>query len=183
MSNMVEITEEQLDYLQKAEGLMKKLHDNKATRPLFDKAVKAHPELGKNYMTVEETAEPIVAPIKEQVARLEKRLKDKEDAEMDGHLNETFKDVQRRYGYTDEGIGELKKMMVDKNIADPEVAAAYWEKKNPPKAIESNGYASTAWKFDEKSDKDENSLDRLWFTDPDAAIDQIITEERNKQRK
>lgn len=183
MSNMVEITEEDLAYLQKAEGLMKKLHDNKATRPLFDKAVKAHPELGKNYVSAEDVADPIVAPMKEQISKLEKRLQAKEDAEMDSHLNSTFKEVQQRYGYTDEGMGELKKMMVDKNIADPEVAAAYWEKKNPPKATESNGFASTAWKFEETADKDENSLDRLWFTDPNGAIDQIITEERNKQRK
>lgn len=180
---MVEISEEDLAYLQKAEGLMKKLHDNKATRPLFDKAVKAHPELGKNYMSVEDTAEPIVAPLKEEIASLKKKFKDREDSEMDSHLNDTFKKIQSNYGYTDEGIGELKKMMVDKNIADPEVAAAYWEKKNPPKATESNGYSSNAWRFDEKVEADKDSLDKLWFTDADAAFDQIITEERNKQRK
>lgn len=182
MSEMIEISKEDLQYLQQAEQLMKKLHDNKATRPFFDKAVKAHPELGKNYQSVEDVADPIVKPLHDKIEKLEQKLKAREDSEIDSHLNQTFKDVQKRYGYTDEGMGELKKMMVDKSIADPEVAAAYWEKKNPPKSSEPNGYSATAWRFDDTAETDKASLDNLWFSDTDAAFDRIVSEEFSKRK-
>lgn len=39
--------------------------------------------------------------------------------------------VQKKYGFTDEGMTELEKLMVERNVGDYEVAAEYHVAKNP----------------------------------------------------
>ena len=52
-------------------------------------------------------------------------------AEQDQHIENTRSKVKKDYGFTDEGMANLEKFMVDRNVGDYEVAAEYQAVKNP----------------------------------------------------
>ena len=58
--------------------------------------------------------------------------------------------VKDEFGYTDDGIKDLEKMMLERNIGDYEVAETYHAAKNP-KASEPSGYKDPYWNH-QKSD-------------------------------
>ena len=51
--------------------------------------------------------------------------------------------MQREFGFTEDGMKDLEKFMLDKNIGDYEVAATYHASKNP-KQSEAN-YSDGLW--------------------------------------
>ena len=74
--------------------------------------------------------------------RLEKRLdddkKEREEAaraareeEQDKRYKEMRSKTQKDYGFTDEGMADLEKFMIERNIGDYEVAASYRASKEP----------------------------------------------------
>jgi|SRR5262245_2812405 len=74
--------------------------------------------------------------------RLEQRLdaekKERLDAEQkrddearEKHFKELRAKTQKDYGFTDEGMADLEKFMLEKNIGDYEVAASYRASKEP----------------------------------------------------
>ena len=101
------------------------------------------------------------ALVTEPVLEMQKRLDDMEktrkeekaEAEKNAKLNaitgsiEAGKARLRRDGWTDEGIAGVEKIMDEKGILDPEIAAAYFEKLHPPQQIAaSSGSArGTSW--------------------------------------
>ena len=68
----------------------------------------------------------------------------KEDAYWKGERSR----IQKEYGYTDDGIKDLEKMMLEKNIGDYEVAATYHAAKNPkPSEPTSTGYKDPYYNY------------------------------------
>lgn len=67
----------------------------------------------------------------------EEKLAERQKKEDDFWKNEKSR-VQKEFGFTDEGIKDLEKFMLEKNIGDYEVAATYHAAKNP-KAAEPMG--------------------------------------------
>jgi hypothetical protein len=70
--------------------------------------------------------------------RFAKEKKERDDAEAAGRKaaddkawQDRRKAVQDEYGFTDEAMTDLEKMMVDRNIGDYEVAASYKASKDP----------------------------------------------------
>lgn len=63
-------------------------------------------------------------------------------AEEDRKFEQTRTKVKEDYGFTDDGMKELEKLMVDRNIGDYEVAASYHASKNPKpsEAVHSDGF-------------------------------------------
>lgn len=55
----------------------------------------------------------------------------KKDAADQEHFKQTRARVQKDYGFTDDGMRDLEKMMLERNIGDYEVAAEYHAVKNP----------------------------------------------------
>jgi hypothetical protein len=55
----------------------------------------------------------------------------KRDAADQEHFKQTRAQVQKNYGFTDDGMQDLEKFMVDHNVGDYEVAATYHAAKNP----------------------------------------------------
>lgn len=180
MSETVEIDAGELRQLQAAYNLQNKLFNNKESKAFYEKAIKANPEFKDKYQTVEDVADPVVTPLKAQIKALEERLQKRDDKEFDDHMKSTFKDLQKHRGYTEEGIEQIKKIMVDKNIADAEAAADHWEKKNPAKSLESS-YSGNSWNFTENADKAGD--DANWFnTNPDTMIERIALDEFSKRK-
>jgi hypothetical protein len=81
-------------------------------------------------------------------AKIEKNREEEKLAEKQAKEDEYWKGQRRKiqdeYGYTDDGMKDLEKMMMDKNIGDYEVAATYHTAKNP-KASEPSGYKDPYW--------------------------------------
>ena len=70
--------------------------------------------------------------------RLDAEKKEREDAEArraneeaDKRFHDTRSRTQKDYGFTDEGMADLEKFMLEKNIGDYEVAASYRASKEP----------------------------------------------------
>jgi hypothetical protein len=53
------------------------------------------------------------------------------EAEEEKKYTEARSKVQKDYGFTDDGMKDLEKMMVERNIGDYEVAATFHSAKNP----------------------------------------------------
>ncbi len=79
----------------------------------------------------------------------------------------------RKAGYTDEGITKIQEIAASKNISDLDVAAAYFDKTNPPPAAKIPGMNSATFGNDifGLQDNTKEKLDLL-FNDPDAFIAQ-----------
>ena len=78
--------------------------------------------------------------------RLDAEKKEREDAEkakLEAEQQQKFQtirsQVQKDYGFTEDGMKELEKFMWDKNIGDYEVAATYHAAKNPRQSETAHG--------------------------------------------
>ena len=60
----------------------------------------------------------------------------------------------RRDGYTQEGLAEVRKIMDEKGILDPAIAAAYFEKLHPPPTVVTPVGAIGAWNFTDTPEGD-----------------------------
>lgn len=75
----------------------------------------------------------------------------KADADEDEKYKKIRKKTQDDYGFTDDAMSRLEKMMVDRNIGDYEAGAMLMASKEP-RASEPSAGASKYWDF-EKTDK------------------------------
>jgi hypothetical protein len=91
--------------------------------------------------------------IEEKVtARLDADKKERDDAEKkrkqdaeDDRIAGIRKQTQESYGFTDEGMTKLEKLMVDRNIGDYEVAASYMASKEPKASDAGGGFDDHYW--------------------------------------
>ena len=73
-----------------------------------------------------------------------KRKEEEEDARIKGLRTKT----KDQYGFTDEAMGELENLMVERNIGDYEVAATYMASKKPKSTTPT--FDSTRWHHEKK---------------------------------
>jgi hypothetical protein len=67
----------------------------------------------------------------EEKAAREKIERDRAESEQKQQWQAKRGEVQKEYGFTSEGMEDLEKFMVERNIGDYEVAASYRASKNP----------------------------------------------------
>jgi hypothetical protein len=141
----VEIDENELAILRGAHKLLDQLHTSPKTRRSFQKAVK---ELHPSTITDEDRVNE--APEVQRLSKLEKTVTDFIDGfntkVQDAEIGSAFGRL-RDQGYTDEGIEKIKKLMVDRKIADPEAGAALFDKINPAKELPPSGFQPSSWNF------------------------------------
>lgn len=106
--------------------------------------------------------------IEEKVtARLDADKKEREDADAkkrqeaeDDRISGIRKQTQADYGFTDEAMGKLEKLMIDRNIGDYEVAANYMAAKEPKASDAAGGeWDNTRWHHERKDGFAEISKD------------------------
>lgn len=78
----------------------------------------------------------------EKKSREEKDKQEREKAERDKFLAQRT-ETQRQYGFTDEAMQRLEKMMLDRNIGDYEAAASYFASREPQSSEPT--FDSTRW--------------------------------------
>jgi hypothetical protein len=142
---MAEVDDTELAILRGAHKLLEQLHTSPKTRRQFQKAVKdLHPS------TITDDDRVAEAPEVQRLAKLEKTVTDFigdfTTRSQDAEINAAFGRL-RDQGYTDEGVEKIKKLMVDRKIADPEAGAALFDKINPASQLPPSGFQPTSWNF------------------------------------
>ncbi len=152
---MVEVDEEQLRRDSTLRQTIAKILGDPKAKRLMEQA---HKMVDKEAVTpaldADQHIEQATAKTREELDALRKEISDdKAKREQETRLNALNKSVEdgisrlRQQGWTDEGITAVRKLMEDKGIVDPEIAAAYHEKTNPPPSpVNPNGQGGP-WNF------------------------------------
>ncbi len=188
----VEITEEEYNRLKGVADLAARIHANPKGRILLEEA---HRTVNPKAPTPAiEEAQLSAAPLNEvqkQIAELTslvtKKFNDDETREKLGTLarqqEEGFSRL-REQRYTDEGIAKIRELMTEKGILDPEIAAAYFDRINPPSPITPTGSNSfnLVEAFNDESDK---ALQELMSSqgNSESALNKLVQESLNDFRK
>lgn len=185
----VEIDDAELATLQAGKKLLEQINGDPKTRSLLTKAIKAH---YPNTRTDEDVAAEVAQPYIERVEGVATKLQEQldaltaertaaADARAKGDMSSAFDRLRQTYGYNDDGIDRIQKLMIERNIADPEAAAALHERLNPTPAQTRSSWEPDSWNL--KEDAVDHDVAGL-FSNPDLWADkrigQILMEERTK---
>lgn len=164
---MPEMSDDEFKVLRGSKALLDELLKSPKTKRDAEKLVKTlHPE------TV--ITEDHEAPLQNRIKALEDELaadrKKASDAAVDGMLGREFEALKSE-GFTEEGIEEVKGIMVERKIASPADAAAIWHKRHPPKPQEpSNILPPSGWGFGAATEDEDR---KLLYKDEDAWLDKV----------
>ena len=184
---MAEISDEQLAVFQRGMSLLQEMSSKPNTRRDFERLVKQlRPDVETTDDVAARVAEPYVAELKETREKLDAFLTGQQERERlaaereaDQARDAAFSRLQTS-GYTEDGRGAIKQLMVDRNIADPEAAAALFDRMNPKPVEGTSSWEPANW--DIRGRAVEHDVDGL-FKDADrwadGRIHEILREERS----
>lgn len=171
---------EDADYeaMSRAVALLQKLNASPKARTHLERAVKAEfPDV----VTAEEQADLVARPYIDKIEALEKKLTDKFDAQearerkaaeeaADNELIGSFMRLKSN-GYTDEGLEKIAGLMKERKIADPEAAAALFDRLNPkPPEAAPSSWEPARWDISSNAVTDTKAL----FENEDRWADQEV---------
>lgn len=184
---MPELSDNDFAAAQRAVQILQQLSTNPESRADFERSLK---KLDPKIRTREDEANELTAPLREQIEAMQKAMADREERdakaiedrlsnEAMAKLNEGFARL-RAQGVQPEGEEVIKKIMVDRNIPDPEAAFALFERNNPKPSSDAASYTPDYWNYEKDSVVD----NKLLFANPDKwedeTIGQVLMEERRK---
>jgi len=163
----VELTDEQANVLNGAHRLMDQLLTNPKTKHVVEKAIKTiHPTV----VTEADKAQPLINGIVNVNKKLDQTINYLKSKEIDSNLSSAFSKLKEDYAYTDEGIDEIKQLMVKERIPSPEAAAALYSRRNPPTSAQTPSlFSPTDWGFGHIEPNDEDA--KLLWKNEDAWAD------------
>ena len=176
---MPEISAEQLEAFQKGMTFLNEMATSPKTRRQFEGLAKTlRPEIE----TTSDIADAVAAPYVEKIETATKQIADfiaaqaKRDEEAVTAAADRDRDAAfarlKAEGYTEDGLDKITRIMVDRRIADPEAAAALFDRQNPKPAPEVGGsWEPAAW--DIKGNAVANDIEGL-FADPDRWADKQV---------
>lgn len=185
----IEIDDTEYERLQRAMGLLTKLDGDPRTKPHLEAALKIQdPNLQTEADVAERMTKPVVekfeaatAEIKGYFEKLTERDNAQAKAATEASITEAFTRL-RGAGYTDEGIEKIKAIMVDRSVADPEAAAALFDKLNPPPAVADSNYSPPAWDLESVTGGQAGPSLKDWFENEDKAEAQAVAQTLNEIR-
>lgn len=187
----VEIDEAQLQGMQRAVALLEKLNNSPKARSHLEKAVKAEfPDVKTQDEQIEEIAAPHVAKINEAVEALNKRMADMDarerkiaEDEADNKLIAAFGRLKGQ-GYTEEGLAKIAGLMTERRIADPEAAAALFDRMNPKPPPEVPGaWEPQNWNIDQNAVTDTAALFKDEERWADAEVGRVLQDVRGQANR
>ena len=187
---MAEISDAELATLQRAKSLLDTLYSDGDMGMDFKRMLKKKfpdariPELDivdKERKAIDEKINPIAEENKKLKERLEKWETDQRNKEEEGALKATLSDVQKKYGFTEEGMQKVIARMKDKNNPDAESAAAFIKSQEPkPQTIKSSNYLPQDMNLFGSSQKSDDESIKALHMDPrkwqDNEIASILNE-------
>lgn len=191
MAKIVEVDEEQLIADRKLRGYVSALMGNPKAKLKVQEAMKIvdpnaqTPELDQQ-STINEPVKALADRFEAFVNETKTEKAEREKAEKLGAIDTRMKaglQQLRRDGWTEEGVKAVEKIMEDQGILDPEIAAAYYEKKNPPPAPMTPG-GTGAWNFMELPSDGSADLKKLIETrgESDLVINKLANDALNEVR-
>lgn len=184
----MEVDDATFETMKKTYELVMKLNGDATSRPLLEKAIKQH---FPNVTTEEEAASRLVQPqfeafqrevgnpLMEELKALREEREANQARATEQSLNSAFDEFRTKRGLTDEGIEAVKRMMVEKSIADPYAAAALFAEQNPAPSQEAPGWTPASWNIDQSvTDHDVAGL----FANEDAWADNMAAKTLNEIR-
>lgn len=188
---MAEIDEVELMRLRKQDQTVHALMGNpKAKKKIFEAYKEANPNARIPELEMEEAAREPVMKLEQTVADLQKQIADdKAEREKQAKLSALTGNIDkgkaklRKDGWTDEGIGAVEKIMEERGILDIEVAAAFYEKQNPPQ-VPATPRGMGGWNFIEQVNDSEADLKKLLDTrgNNEVLADKMAREALNEFR-
>ena len=183
----VEIDEVELLRLRKQDQTVQHIWGNPKARRKIQEAVKeADPNMRIPELEIEEAAKAPVMALEKTVADLQKQIADdKAEREKNDKLNALNTSVEsgfgklRKSGWTDDGLVEVKTLMEERGIIDPEIAAAYYEKQHPPQ-VPATPSGVGAWNFGEVADDTDAYSKALMASKNAAENDSLVMREAGK---
>ncbi len=189
----IEVDEDEWNRMTGVARLAAQIHANPEGRKLLEQAHRTiNPKAAAPTIEQEaRIAEPIAA-VQKQVADLAKLVTDKFEQDASSAKLDALKRQQdegfarlRDMGYRAEGIEAVQKIMSDKGILDPEIAAAYFEKVSPPQTpITPTGSNSVNFieAFNDDSDK---ALQQLLQSrgESEQALNKLVSDSLTDFRK
>lgn len=188
--DVVQISKADLAALQKSYSLLNKLWDHPEHGAELKRAAKVvDPTLRIPEIDV---AEPLLKPIRDKQAEIEADnvklreelaadRKERQDAKDIGDLSKALNGAQSKFRLTDEGMAEVRKIMAERNVADPEVAAQYVVaniERAPP--VSGSNFAPTDANILGIDGKSQDEDIRFLHNDPirwlDSAVPKIMAE-------
>ena len=175
----IEIDEAEYATLSAAKKLLEQMNGDPTGRKHLTAGIKV---LYPNTRTEEDIAAEVAAPyigevkatasrMEEMLAKLEARDAAAIERQTISEMDASFTRLKSDFGYNDEGIEKVKRLMVDRNIPDPEAAAALFERQNPKPSEAKSSWEPALWDFKENAvDVDVAGL----FANPDKWEDQMI---------
>lgn len=176
----VEIDETELASLRGvSQTVQTMLNDPEARRLVLTAQKKVNP---KAVIPELDAATPVLAEVtslKESVAKIEKLFTDdrtqREEKDRLRELRERWNGGQaklRASGYNAEGIAAIEKIMEEKGIADHEIAAAYFDRINPP--AEPVASSSNRFDFPRKAPENDEALKALYAGDDETFLQMTL---------
>ena len=127
-----EISDEEYQFLkgrQQVADFVETIWNDPALAPEAKKLVKKkYPQVQIPDYDIEEKVNARLDADKKEREEAEQR---RTEAEQDKRYKELRAKTQKDYGFTDEGMADLEKFMLERNIGDYEVAASYRASKEP----------------------------------------------------
>lgn len=129
---MAEVDDTELANLKAAAKFIEEMEKQPDGRKTIQKFAKA---INPKIRTEEDVAAEYAAPIIAKLEGLEKWKEGLETKISTYNDEQSWEEVKKTYGYTDEGIKTLREFSEKNGIKNPKHAAAVWEKENPPKPV------------------------------------------------
>lgn len=185
---MAEVNDQQLTALQRGFQILTAMNNDPKAREHLEAGLKV---LDPNLKTTNDQVEELLAPrlqgvkdteakLTEALERLEKAEKARAEAEETAGYEQAFTRLRASEGLTAEGEEEVRKLMVDRKIADPEAAYALFQRQHPAVDTTSPSYVPQQWHFEDTTVAD--NLDLLWKK-PELWTDQMIPQVLADERK
>lgn len=187
----VELDEVELQRLQKQDRTVHTLMANpKAKRKIFEAFKENDPNTPIPELEIEAAAKAPVEALEKTVKELQDQIAaDKAEREKEARLSALNGTVEsgmaklRRAGWTDDGLTEVRKLMDERGILDPEIAAAYYEKQHPPQNPATPGGGTGGWDFTSAPTEDDSYTKILLSSKSAADNEQLAMNEANKALK
>ena len=183
----VELDEVELQRLQKQDRTVHTLMANPKSKRKILEAYKEHdPNARIPELEMEEAARAPVNALEKTVTELRNELAaDKKARDDEKRLSALTNTVEggiaklRRAGWTDDGLTEVRKLMDERGILDPEIAAAYYEKQHPPQNP-ANPSGVGGWNFMDAPAEDDTYVKAITASKSAADSEQLVMNEARK---
>lgn len=151
---MAEVADAELGILRNAYNVLAQMGGDPKAKTHLERALKAvKPEIETEEDVAARLAQPHVEKIDGLAAQMTEFLEAQKKRDEDNAAAQRTADVEAAFqrlekaGYQEDGIAKIKQLMVDRAIADPEAAAALFDKQNPPQTNEQPAWTPTNWEI------------------------------------